>query len=183
MNGFQPELSAFPKILSQGMTKREIASRAMRSDSMKTVRQAYDVRPHEMKALSALYVLQPEGEQVSKIGIANNPFVRVQGVQTGSWKPLSIKALFWFPRPNDAASVEFHALKLAGDEGLRLCGEWVNLEPDEAVGLVLTATDATRPMTDCYGVISEWFPEIVRQKDADEEAYYGRRPRANLLPY
>ena len=159
------------------MTKREIAERASRPDGVKLAANAFRIRPVDMADLTSMYVVEPEHEGVCKIGIASNPFERLRGLQTASWRRLKIKALFWFKRWGDAASLEYDALQFAKEQGLRLQGEWLDLDHMESIGLMLSTPGADkRKFTDNHGLVHDWFPEIQRQKLAEEDEYYARSP-------
>lgn len=177
MLGFQTDFRTFPQILKGDLSKRQIAERASSAPSLKLAKEAYRVRPGDMAPLAALYVVSPEGEQVSKIGIAINPFDRLKYLQGGCWLKLHIKALFWFTDISNAASLEYASLQLAKQERVRLQGEWVDLSHLEAVGLILTAARIEhRVFTDSHGLVFDWFAEIQRQKLAEEDDYYSRIP-------
>ena len=174
MHGFQLDTSTFPRITDEGLTKRGIATRAADPEHFKLIEAAYRLKPDQMAKQACLYFVMPDGQQVCKIGIAQNPYERLRILQTGCWLPLKIKALLWYPDMGQAASHEFAALKLAKSENLRLKGEWVALDHMEAIGLALTAAAKGLRFTDSFGLIHQWFPEFIRQKEAAEEDFYTR---------
>lgn len=177
MSLFCPDWTRFPRLLDQGLSKREVAARAANRNSIDLMIEAKRIKPGRVAQLSALYFMVPEGiDEICKIGIAEDPWLRLTGLQTGCWAKLRIAALFWYPRIADAAAHEFLALRLAKKEKVKLEGEWVALEPDEAIGLTLTAVkDSDRQQfTDSHGVVFEWFIECARQKNAEEDAFYAQ---------
>lgn len=181
MFDFRPDWSKFPKLLSQGISKREIAARTSNFNSLKMIKEAARIKPARVSVLSALYFVTPEGEdEVCKIGIAADPWARLATLQTGCWKKLTIAGLFWYPDMGGAASHEYAALQLAKKEKVRLSGEWVNLDVDEAIGLVLTANknSAHEHFTDSHGVVFDWFIECIRQADEYEKELYTIKPAA-----
>lgn len=156
------------------MTKRQIAERAMSPDGFKLVKAAYNIKRDEMRPFNCLYVVSPDDEEVSKIGIAIDPFKRLSAIQTCCWKRISLRALFWFPEEFENARLEYAALKLAKKEKVNLLGEWVDLPPDEAVGLVLTAANPDMRFTDNHGLIHDWFTDTRKQFLEAEEEFYTR---------
>lgn len=179
MLDFRPDWTKFPKLSSQGLRKREIAARASNFNSLKMIKEAARIKPAKVSALSALYFITPEGEdEICKIGIAADPWVRLRSLQTACWKKLSIAGLFWYPDIAGAASHEFAALSLAKKEKVKLSGEWVSLDVDEAIGLVLTANknSAHEYFTDSHGVVFDWFVECAQQSDEYEKELYTIKP-------
>ena len=178
MAEFRPDLNRFPKITDSGLTKRQIAERAGDDKAFDLVEKAYEIYPEKMSNVWSLYFVSPVSHpEVTKIGIAVDPYERLRGLQCGCWDELNIFALFWFPHHNTSASLEYAALSLARREGVRLKGEWVNLDWKEAVGLTLTAdTEKVLRYTDSHGLINEWLPEVSRQWREAEDAFYSRTP-------
>lgn len=158
------------------MSRREIADRAGCDKSFDLIEKAYEVYPAKMSNLWSLYFVSPASyPSVTKIGIATDPYERLRGLQCGCWDELRIYALFWFTGNSQSAALEYNALRLAKKEGVRLKGEWLDLPWQEAVGLVLCADEQhTLRYTDNHGVIHEWFPELKRQQEEAEEAFYAK---------
>lgn len=160
--------SAFPKILTSPLTKREIAERASSKAALVMAREMFRVAADRMAGLCSLYFIAPRDHDVCKIGVAENPFGRLRELQTGCWEPLQIKALFWYPSRDIAGIHEFKSLALAKKEGLRLSGEWVDLDHMEAVGLALTAAPPEMVFTDTHGLTFDWFPQVAANERENE---------------
>jgi hypothetical protein len=86
---------------------------------------------------SAVYVVAPEDAPVCKIGIAQNPRVRLIGLQNGNWHQLSIASLLW--TDGSAYEIEQTALRAAKEMGIYLRGEWIEADSREATELALKA--------------------------------------------
>lgn len=82
-----------------------------------------------------VYVITTPAGVVSKIGYSCNPRKRLDSLQTAHYEKLSATYLFWLPE-NEAAKVECLALKAAKKMGVRLSGEWVNMNHNVAAALV-----------------------------------------------
>lgn len=82
-----------------------------------------------------VYVITTPAGVVSKIGYSCNPRKRLDSLQTSHYEKLSATYLFWLPE-NEATKVECLALKAAKKMGVRLSGEWVNMNHNVAAGLV-----------------------------------------------
>lgn len=85
-----------------------------------------------------VYVIGVSGLPVSKIGISVSPLKRVRQLQVNHWADLTIHAVLW-TKAEFANQVEKLALQAASEMGVRLRGEWVNMEPSEAAELVCKA--------------------------------------------
>lgn len=112
----------------------------------------------------AVYVVAGPDANVSKIGLAKNPLHRLAGLQGGNWAELYLAALVWFY--SDAAEVERLALKRAKEQGLRLKGEWVGVNPIEASLMVARAIVACK--ADAAGP-EMWMRNRSRLRDAKLE--------------
>ena len=86
---------------------------------------------------AAVYVIQAGNLPVCKIGYSNDPLFRLGELQVSNWADLNLRAIFWFQ--DTALSVDTTALLAAKEMGVRLRGEWVSLEPEDAATLVLKA--------------------------------------------
>lgn len=117
--------------------------------------------PQAFRDFASVYVIGLEGEPRCKIGYSNNPQRRMASLQTALWAEVKCFALFWAPQ-FVASQIELCALRLAKRHNLRLRGEWVNLPPDEAVGLVLTAMDQTSAFCDSATFLEHWAPHKER---------------------
>lgn len=85
-----------------------------------------------------LYIIcHADGERPSgpvKIGIGNNPRIRVRDMQTGNPRKLDLWTTFKLPHRMTAHSLEKHIHSCLADK--RLMGEWFNIEPQHATILV-----------------------------------------------
>jgi hypothetical protein len=174
---FHPKFDTFPKILKQGLAKRAIADRASGEQALKLSAELYRVKPDFMAHYACVYVVADEAPDRCKIGIAVNPFKRLISLQSGNWRLLTLRSLFWFPSFDHAAMHEYAALQFAKKHGVRIRGEWVALNHMETCGVILSAAENETWFTDTHGFVNEWIPEFHRQREASEDAFYSRRPR------
>jgi hypothetical protein len=90
-----------------------------------------DSKPRDV----AVYVIGPDNGEVAKVGFAKRPENRLNGLQTGSWLPLSIHALFWCV-DGEAKALEYEAHDAAKGAGIKRRGEWFTASP-ELMSLVI----------------------------------------------
>ena len=85
---------------------------------------------------SWVYVIQASDTGPVKIGIATDPWHRLDGLQCGSWEQLTLRAAvaIW---DGTYAEVEAKAHQLAASQRIR--GEWFRLEPLDAIACILKA--------------------------------------------
>lgn len=109
-----------------------------KSENFRAAELADRIKSPNQAAFTAFYLVSPDEDfGVVKIGIADNPKVRLCGLQVGNWHKLEIRALLWFN--SAAADVERTALRAAKEMGIRLRGEWLACSIDEAALLMLKA--------------------------------------------
>lgn len=108
------------------------------------------------KTEAALYVIGVEGMPVAKLGVTTQPASRLSTLQGAHWAPLYIHALIWGPT-RKAETVEQTALQAAEEMGVRLMGEWVAMNVDEALELALKAGRyRNTPLCDSMTWLSNW---------------------------
>lgn len=107
--------------------------------------------------LTVVYLIAPDSDGPTKIGVSGNLQVRISALQTGSWAPLSIYG-FRVAIPEmkggvygsigaaisaGAMMLEREAHEVLSEMGLRMCGEWFDISPRDA-GEVLAKCGARR---------------------------------------
>lgn len=85
----------------------------------------------------AVYVMASV-ENISKIGVSNNPMERLRELQVGHPYKLTCHAIVWVS--GKAMDLEAAALALCNDRSTRLCGEWVALSWQDALATILEAS-------------------------------------------
>lgn len=147
------------------LTKRQVALLVMNEKENALASSRVSTNPQAYLDFGATYVIGLAGEKRCKIGYSNNPSRRIAQLQTALWDDVVCFGLFWGPAII-AQGIECQALRLAKAHDLRLRGEWVNLPPDEAVGLVMTAMDKTEAFCDSRTFMEHWAPhkEALYQK-------------------
>lgn len=85
----------------------------------------------------AVYVINVDGDPITKIGVSTNPIRRLADLQAGHYRELRLHAVVFCPKHN-SVKIEQEVLGRAVEKGTRLCGEWVNGEPDEVLREALT---------------------------------------------
>lgn len=93
----------------------------------------------------AVYVMCPTSSTASKIGVARNPLARLKVLQTGCHEQLHIRHLFWLPE-KQAYGLEGLSLRVIGKMGLRLVGEWVDMDPADLACLIATVVCSNESM-------------------------------------
>lgn len=112
--------------------------------------------PNEKRIEQAVYVIAVDGLPVSKIGVTTNPTLRLEQLQQSHWAGLSIYSLLWSPG-RKAEKVEADALAAASEMGVRLRGEWVAMEPEEALETVLKSGRFNKaPLCDGSTWVKNW---------------------------
>lgn len=145
--------------------------------------QAYEaVRFDAVRRLfRAVYVIGTSGYGVSKIGVATNPHQRLADLQVAHWEPLYLRAVVW-ASPEDAGKIENRALGFASEHGVRLKGEWVDLEPAEAIGLLLSSMRRSVACADTQTMLESWLPTYATMmlvNQAERAAANGNTSRMN----
>ena len=106
-------------------------------------------------SFSAVYLIAPTDHGVVKIGVANDPKLRLSTLQIDNWNDLAVLGLLWFDRA--AGEAKRLALLAAAEMGMALRGEWIEASLDEAAELVLKAARyAKLPCYDSGIWIENW---------------------------
>lgn len=114
------------------------------------------MREEEIGGRHGLYVVGVDGIPVSKIGVSRCPVLRRDCLQQNHWADLSLHAVLWCC-VKKAETIEGTALKAAEEMGVRLNGEWVAMEPSEALELLLKAARYTKlPVCDSATWMANW---------------------------
>lgn len=96
----------------------------------------------------AVYVIAVEGRAITKIGISADPIKRLRDLNNSHYRKLRLHGVVFCPT-RKSGSIEQEALLRATLRKKRLKGEWTELEPDEALQVVLeSARDGDWPTCD-----------------------------------
>ena len=88
-----------------------------------------------------VYVMHETGSaDVCKVGLAKDPYMRLADLQTGTWRRLSLSAVFEVADKPTAEVVEKFAHTLL--RGLHESGEWFRVTPDKAREAVVAAGES-----------------------------------------
>jgi hypothetical protein len=92
-----------------------------------------------LQQFHAVYVYGPLEGSPAKIGIAENPNKRCQGLQTGFWKPAKIWRYWWTLGRVMAFKLEQQIL--ADNQARRLVGEWLDISAEDLMAQVVPAAE------------------------------------------
>lgn len=100
----------------------------------------------------AVYVISADDRPYSKIGITDDPVSRLDGLQTSNWDKLHLRYVLWVWGPS-ARQVEKMSHRRAFEQGVECRREWVLLEPNAAMALVIDcAKELQVEATDALGL-------------------------------
>ncbi len=108
---------------------------------------AFATHGGEVAALgdTAFYIISAADTDFCKVGISDNPVMRIRQLQTGSPTKLYVAYLFWMPR-HMARRLERLMLDVMAYRSKRMSGEWVSATPRRAAEVaagILAMSNAT----------------------------------------
>lgn len=83
-----------------------------------------------------IYVVAPDNNWPSKIGISQNPVNRLVALQTSSWRKLAIQKYGYAESFAAARQVEQKAHSILAEDGKAMIGEWFDIRPEQAFEIV-----------------------------------------------
>lgn len=86
------------------------------------------------QGLHAVYVVHSPGNDYCKVGVADEPYRRLGGIQGGNWSKLEIYDHWWTTDPKLSRRVEQETLLRLAE--VRACGEWVKTTPEKLSAVV-----------------------------------------------
>lgn len=117
----------------------------------------------------AVYIISVDGDPITKIGISANPIKRHADLQATHYRELVLNAVVFCPKHN-ALAIEQEVLRQARANGDGLMGEWVAMDPDDVLNMVMEAS-CSLDVPICDG--RQWFKNqlakaraLARQKHA-----------------
>lgn len=89
------------------------------------------------QGLHSVYVMHSPGNEFCKVGIADEPYRRIRGLQGGNWSKIEVYDHWWTVDCSLSRRVEAEVLNRMAEH--RAMGEWIKCSPEDLAAEVEAA--------------------------------------------